>query len=282
MPQRHFTTSMMQMEPVIMPKKARKNMVYDRTGEYFGKYKKLLVVDMTNISSRQLQLIRSDLRGKGDFLIGKNTTIKLALRRYIEENPELRGVEDVIKNNVGIIFTNGSLSEITEILDSRKVQAVAKPGDVSQCDLWVEPVMTNMDPGKTSFFQALGIVTKITKGKIEILSRCQTLYKGKKVGHSEAGLLSILGITPFIYKMNVIHAYSDGKFFDIEHLSISEDSIEKMIQSEMYSLSALALGAEYATESTLEQEVAFATREVLALAAGAEIDVSAADASQNE
>ncbi|OAG31555.1 large subunit ribosomal protein LP [Nematocida displodere] len=267
---------MLQMETQVMNaniKKQRKEQSFERTVDYFSQYKKFLVVDLTSISSRQIQLIRQDIRGKGDFLMGKNTTIKLALKRYIEEHPELRGVEEVIKNNVALIFTNGSLNELEDIFENRKVFSVAKPGNTSQCDHWIEPVFTGLDPGKTSFFQALGIVTKITKGKIEILSRCQALTKGKKVGHSEAALLTLLGITPFVYKMQIVHAFADGKFFDVNYLSITEACVEKMVQDTIASLSAMALGAGYVTESTVDQELMEAIKEALSLAAGAEFDV---------
>ncbi|KAI5185520.1 large subunit ribosomal protein LP0 [Nematocida homosporus] len=255
------------------PKLARKINSFNRTQEYFGKYSKFLVVDMTSMSSNQIQLIRHDILGKGDFLMGKNTTIKLALRKFAENRPELAGIESVIKNNVGVIFTNGSLSELEDIFEARKVNSVAKPGDLSQCDLWIEPVFTGLDPGKTSFFHALGIVTKITKGKIEILSRCQALYNGKRVGHSEAALLSLLGITPFVYKMKALHAYSNGKFFDVAHLALTSEAVEAMIQTSVDALSVMAIGAGYVTESTVEQEIAHTVRELMALAAAAEFAI---------
>ncbi|KAI5181047.1 large subunit ribosomal protein LP0 [Nematocida sp. AWRm80] len=260
---------MLKVEKIVekTPKVIRKENSFNRTQEYFGKYSKFLVVDMTNISSRQTQLIRQDLRGKGDFLMGKNTTIKLALKKFAENKPELRGVEDVIKNNVGIVFTNESLGEIENIFENQKVFSVAKPGDLSQCDLWIDPVFTGLDPGKTSFFQALGIATKITKGKIEILSKCQALYEGKRVGHSEAALLSLLGITPFVYKMKVLHAYSNGKFFDVNYLAITNEAVENMIKNEISTLAALALGAGYVTESTIEQEISLEITKTLALQA---------------
>jgi len=264
---------MLKMSERITPKKARKNLVFDRTKEYFKGYSKFLVVDMTNIASRQIQLIRHDLLGKGVFLMGKNTTIKLSLKQFAEERPELRGVDKVIKNNVGVIFTNGSFSEILDIFENRKVHSVAKPGDLSQGDLWIEPVFTGLDPGKTSFFQALGIVTKITKGKIEILSRCQALVNGKRVGHSEAALLSLLGITPFVYKMKPLYAYSDGNFFDVEYLSLDAGSAEKMLREEMVKIASLALGAGVATESTAEQEVSSQLREIFSIAAAVDFDL---------
>lgn len=54
-----------------------------------------------------------------------------------------------------------------------------------------------MEPGKTSFFQALGVPTKIARGTIEITSDLKLVETGQKVGASEATLLNMLNISPF-------------------------------------------------------------------------------------
>lgn len=244
----------------LTPKKLRKEKAFERTTTCFGTYKKFLVVELTNISSRQIQLIRTDLGSDSIFLMGKNTTIRAAIRKNMGESPEMQDILSVIKNNVGIVFTNGDLKDICKIIDDRKVFACAKPGNVSQCDLWIEPLFTGLDPGKTSFFQALGIATKITKGKIEILSRCNALTRGKKVGPSEASLLTLLGITPFTYKMGILYAYADGKFFDISHLEIGEADVSRMFESAISQLAALSLGSGFVTEASISQEIAAAVR----------------------
>ncbi len=56
-----------------------------------------------------------------------------------------------------------------------------------------------MEPGKTSFFQALGVPTKIARGTIEIVSDVKVVDAGNRVGTSEATLLNMLNISPFTY-----------------------------------------------------------------------------------
>ena len=56
-----------------------------------------------------------------------------------------------------------------------------------------------MGPEKTSFFQALAIPTKITKGTIEIIKDVDIIKAGDRVGMSEATLLNMLKISPFSY-----------------------------------------------------------------------------------
>ena len=60
-----------------------------------------------------------------------------------------------------------------EIIRSNKVAAPAKAGALAPIDVKVDPINTGLGPEKTSFFQALAIPTKITRGTIEILV-CET------------------------------------------------------------------------------------------------------------
>ena len=55
----------------------------------------------------------------------------------------------------------------------------------------------------SSFFQALSIATKISRGTIEILSEVHLIKKDEKVGFSEAALLKMLNIFPFSYGVRV-------------------------------------------------------------------------------
>lgn len=50
-----------------------------------------------------------------------------------------------------------------------QVEAPAKAGALAPIDVHIAPVNTGLGPEKTSFFQALQIATKISRGTIEIL-----------------------------------------------------------------------------------------------------------------
>ncbi|PIO27472.1 hypothetical protein AB205_0071820 [Aquarana catesbeiana] len=55
------------------------------------------------------------------------------------------------------------------MLLANKVPASARAGAIAPCDVTVPAQNTGLGPEKTSFFQALGITTKISRGTIEIL-----------------------------------------------------------------------------------------------------------------
>ena len=86
-----------------------------------------------------------------------------------------------IVGNVGFVFTNEDLVEIRDVLLSNKKEAPAKAGAIAPLDVYVPAGNTGMGPEKTSFFQALAIPTKITKGTIEILSDIHLIKVDEKV-----------------------------------------------------------------------------------------------------
>lgn len=86
-----------------------------------------------------------------------------------------------------------------------QVAAPAKAGAIAPIDVFVPPQNTGLGPEKTSFFQALSIATKISKGTIEILSEVHLIKKDEKVGFSEAALLQMLKVFPFSYGLKIRH-----------------------------------------------------------------------------
>merc|ERR1712033_147107 len=112
-----------------------------------------------------------------------------------------------IVGNVGFVFTKEDLNDISEVLLSNKKEAPAKAGAIAPLDVFVPAGNTGMGPEKTSFFQALAIPTKITKGTIEILSQIHLIKVDEKVGASEAALLNMLNIRPFHYGLSINAVY---------------------------------------------------------------------------
>uniref|UniRef100_A0A8D3A8E0 Large ribosomal subunit protein uL10 n=1 Tax=Scophthalmus maximus TaxID=52904 RepID=A0A8D3A8E0_SCOMX len=132
-------------------------------------FPKCFIVGADNVGSKQMQTIRLSLRGKAVVLMGKNTMMRKAIRGHLENNPALEKLLPHIKGNVGFVFTKEDLAEIRDLLLENKVPAAARAGAIAPCDVTVPAQNTGLGPEKTSFFQALGITTKISRGTIEIL-----------------------------------------------------------------------------------------------------------------
>uniref|UniRef100_A0A2K6EAH8 Large ribosomal subunit protein uL10 n=1 Tax=Macaca nemestrina TaxID=9545 RepID=A0A2K6EAH8_MACNE len=133
-------------------------------------YPKCFIMGADNVGSKRMQQIRMSLRGKAMVLMGKNTMMRKAIRGHLENNPALEKLLPHIWGNVGFAFTKEDLTEVRDMLLANKVPAAARAGAIAPCEVTVPAQNTGLGPEKTSFFQALGITTKISRGTIEILS----------------------------------------------------------------------------------------------------------------
>jgi len=207
-------------------KAQRKSNFFLKVAQLFKEYPKVLLVNADNVGSKQMQQIRKSLQGKAVLLMGKNTMIRKAIQEPLKDNPNLEQLLPHFTGNVGIVFSKEDLTGIKELLLTNKVKAPAKPGAIATSDVLVQAHNTGLDPSKTSFFQALDIPTKISRGSIEIIKSMKLITKGDKVGMSEATLLAKLGISPFTHGLSIERAYDGGTVFDPaildEHLLITK------------------------------------------------------------
>lgn len=213
-------------------------------------YSKLFVVTVDNVGSLQMQQIRLALRSLDTVvLMGKNTMMRKIISDFLAQNPghPFGAVLPLVQGNIGFVFTNHDLAQVRDVLQANRVPAPAKVGGVAPIDVVVPPGPTDCDPGQTAFFQALGIATKIVKGRIEITSPVDLIQAGNRVGVSEATLLQKLDIRPFDYGLIITHIYSEGALFSPKVLDITPDDLLFGFHEALSSVAGLDLATGFPT-----------------------------------
>jgi len=132
-------------------------------------------------------------------------------------------------------------------------------------DVQVPAGNTGMEPGKTSFFQALGIPTKIARGTIEIVSDVQVVTAGTRVGPSEATLLNMLNISPFTYGMTVVQIYDQGNVFPPNVLDVSTDELVNRFLTGVKTVAAISLALNYPTLVSVTHSLVNAYKNLIAI-----------------
>lgn len=233
-----------------------------------NEYTRVLMVGVDNVGSKTVATLRKNMRGQCEFLFGKNTMVRKILNDYVEKEgrDELENLISVVKGNSGFCFTKGEVSEVREaIITSTKVTTGAKAGSFAPVDVWVPAGPTGMEPTMTSFFQALGIPTKINRGQIDITDRVHLVHKGNKVNLSQAQLLSKLNIRPFIYGMSVQSYYDNGQAYDAAVLDITEGDIAGQFCKGCNEAAALCLAIDYPTAVSVPHSVLAAYMNMVAI-----------------
>jgi len=244
----------------------KKVQYFEKVNNLFREYEKIFIVNVDNVSSSQMHQIRGALRGLAVILMGKNTQIRKAMREAIADNPKLEIMLNYVRGNVGLVFTNGDLKEVRERITSNRIQAAAKVGLIAQSDIFVQPGSTGMDPNKTSFFQALGISTKVVKGAIEITNEVCIVKAGQKVGASQAALMNMLSMMPFHFGMTVLNVYDNGTVFEPAILDISDEILVERVQAAIKKIAALSLQISLPTVAAAPHLLLNAYKRVLGLA----------------
>jgi len=244
---------------------------------YLEKYPKCFLVNVDNVGSKQMQEIRQAMRGHGDILMGKNTMIRKAIKGHLSKNPALEKILPCIVGNVGFVFTNDDLSDIRKKLLENKRGAPAKAGALAPCDVKLPPQNTGMGPEKTSFFQALQIPTKISKGTIEILNEVHLIKVGEKVGASESALLNMLGIQPFSYGLAVQYVYDNGALYSPTLLDITSDDLIARFCQGLANVAAFSLSIGYPTKASAPHMVVNGMKNLLAVAAETDVTFKEAE-----
>lgn len=212
--------------------------------------------------------IRQALRGEAVVLMGKNTMIRRAIKGFIAEGSlsDIERLLPYVKGNVGFVFTNGDLKKTREKILSNRVAAPARAGAVAPLDVYVPAGNTGMEPGKTSFFQALGVPTKIARGTIEITTDLKLVEAGSKVGASEATLLNMLNISPFTYGMGIAQIYDQGQTFDASVLDVEESQLLKAFSSAINTIATISLAINYPTLPSVMHSLINAYKNLLSVA----------------
>jgi len=228
-------------------KKEKKANYLAKIKKYFADYNQVVVVKVDNVGSAQFQIIRKELRGVCEFVMGKNTLIRRAIKDELEVKPELGNLLEHIKGNVGFIFTSGDIHELKTKLEELKAPSPAKAGVIAPNDVVVPAGDTGMDPTQTSFVQALNIASKINKGQIQIINDTLLVKKGEKVGVSQAVLLQKLKINPFRYGAVIDTVYDNGVVYGAEALEMTEADIIKSFQDGVAAVAAISMEADIPT-----------------------------------
>jgi len=243
-----------------------------------NEYTQIMIVGADNVGSSHMQKIRASIRGKGVLLMGKNTMIRRVIRT---EFTKFESVLPLLEGNVGLLFTNGDLSELKDIVLEQKVAAPAKSGAISPCKVTIPAGDTGLEPTQTAFLQALNIATRINKGQIMILNDVHLLDVGEKVTASQAALLQKLKIKPFAYGLTLESIYDNGSVYGPEVLDLNFNVLSTKITFAATKIACVALAIGYPCLPSVPHSLARGFKNLLSLAVATEIEFKRAEDIKN-
>merc|ERR1719199_1946823 len=190
------------------------------------------------------------------------------LKQEGNEDSGFKMVCEKIRGNVGLIFLKDGAKECKEIVEKFTVPAPAKAGIEANCDVTVPAGPTGCDPSQTSYFQALNVPTKISKGQIEITSDVPLVKSGERVTPGAASLLQKLNIKPFTFGLVIKEVYQDGAMFAPDVLDYTPEIIADKLCAGIRNLAAVSLEIGYPTLASLPHSLTNACKWCTAVLVG--------------
>jgi len=188
----------------------------------------ILIASIKNIPASQFQEISKKLRGKAIVKVPKKNLIFRALEHSGEG--KLKEIEEQIKENVAVLFSDMDCFELAAELVKNKTPAKAKAGQEAPEDIEIPAGPTELVPGPAiSELGALGIQIQIDKGKITIKEPKIVAKKGAKISSGAADIMNKLDIKPFTISLIPLAGYdSHEKKLYLEIKIDREKAIEEL------------------------------------------------------
>lgn len=252
----------------------------EKMGDLLSTYSRLIFCNVDNVQSQQMHNIRRDLRGKGEMLMGKNTLMRKVIkdRSEAEDATELdrQLYEKVVEEgslvgNLGILFTNEDFDVVQGIVRNNRIQAPARVGSIAPLDVVIPAGNTGLEPGATSFFQALQLNTKIVKGAVEIVTEKKVLAAGDKVDNSTAVLLQKLKMKPFFYGLQFSNIFDNGEVYGPDVLELKDDFFASTVKSCINKLTCLSLESGVTIPSSLPHVMSLGFKNLLSICLASDI-----------
>jgi len=225
------------------------------------------IVDMENLPAKQLQRMRSSLKGK---VLIRMTKARLITVAFNELNAEVPGITDLankIRGMPALIFTKENPFKLYKMLKASKSAAPAKAGQTAPKDIIIPAGPTPFAPGPViGELGQLGVKAGIEDGKVAIKEDKLLVKEGETINNKQAEILTRLSIEPMEVGLNIISVLESGTLFDRKVLDIDEDvyiNNLKSLHSEAFNL-AIKIG--YPSKDTIKTLLSKAKRDASALA----------------
>src|SRR5512136_1892039 len=217
----------------------KKDAVADLT-KLMGKSRVVGIIDVHGVPAPAFQTMRTNLRGKAEITMLKNTLLKIALEQA---------------------------SKVKKGLDK-----LAKGGEIAPDDIEIKAGETPFKPGPVvGELQKAGLPAAIEQGKVVIKKDKVLVKKGEKIPREVALVLSKLEIYPLTVGLDLSAAFEEGMVYKKDVLAVDETMILNQVKAAASGAMNLAVFVSYPTKQSIRPMLANAHYKAINLAVNANI-----------
>ncbi|MCK5615241.1 50S ribosomal protein L10 [Candidatus Pacearchaeota archaeon] len=223
--------------------------IVSELAELINSHKTVLVASIDGLPAAKFQEIGKKMRGKAVIKVPRRNLFNRAVDESKVKDKE--ALKAQYQKNIAFLFSNDDAFDLAADLLKNKSPAKAKPGQIAPADIEVQAGMTELVPGPAiSELGAVGLKTKVTNGKLEIVADKVIVAEGKEINQNAADVMSKLNILPFSIGYLPVTAFeveSEKAYLEIN--IDTEATVESLVDSFVRAL-PFALEIGYVTGET--------------------------------
>jgi len=235
--------------------------------KYMKEYPVVGIVNVENLPSKQLQVLRLKLRKDALITMSK----KVLIRRAIESMKEKKGFDKLSATITGmpaLLFTKQNPFKVSALIRASKSKAPAKAGQIAPYDLVIPAGPTSFTPGPIiSELGEAGLKAGVENGKVVIKEAAVVAKQGEEITRKVVDILAKFNIEPMEIGLDLVAVYEDGLIYGKDVLSIDPAEYVDMIQSAAAEAFGLSVEVSYTNKDNIERLIskAFTTTKNFAL-----------------
>lgn len=230
------------------------------------------IIDVHGVPAPAFQTMRTNLRGKAEIIMLKNTLLKLALKEAAKSNKGLEKLTDAVDGQCAIVTSSLNPFRLFRQLDATKTKMPAKGGETAPEDIEIKAGETPFKPGPVvGELQKAGLPAAIEQGKVVIKKDKVLVKKGEKIPRDAALVLSKLEIYPLTVGLDLSAAFEGGMIYKKDVLAVDDAKLVSQLSLAASGAFNLSLFTGFPTKTTIKPMIALTHIRALNLAVNANI-----------
>jgi len=249
----------------------KKDAVTDLTKQ-IKKSKVVGIIDVHGVPAPAFQTMRTNLRGKAEITMLKNTLLKLALEQASKDRKGLDKLTEAVDGQCAVVTSDLNPFKLFKQLDSTKTKMPARGGEIAPDDIEIKAGETPFKPGPVvGELQKAGLPAAIEQGKVVIKKDKVLVKKGDKIPREVALVLSKLEIFPLTVGLDLHAAFEEGMVYKRDVLAVDETEILNRVVRAASGALNLSVFIAFPTKQSIRLMLAKAHMDALNLAVNADI-----------
>jgi large subunit ribosomal protein L10 len=237
--------------------------------ELTKEYKTLLIVDLTGVPAKHIQMARKKLN---NIAVMKVIKPKVALKVFGELGLPVRELEPHLTGQVMLVYSDKNPFELAGMIEGLVTYDYYSPGEVADKDIVIPEGNTGLPAGPTlSVFSRLKIPTKVQGNVIYVAKDTLAAKKGDRISPDLASILQKLGLALKEIRFKIKCAVDGGLVIPADKLKLNIAEYEEEIKRACLDAFKLAVELVVPEPIILSYVIQRAQREAMALAINAGI-----------